>query len=56
MFGKIPSLASGTSLLSYSLFVGPILEFYSVGTSLMSKFDLQFSKRWSFLVPDTRVT
>ena len=55
-FGKIPCLALGTSLLSFSLFVGPILEFHSAGTSLMSRFDLYFSKRWSFLVPDTRVT
>ena len=31
-------------------------NFYNVGTSLMSRFDFYFSKRWSFLVPDTRVT
>ena len=40
--GKIPSLALSTPLLSSSLFVGPILEFCSVGTSLMSRFDLFF--------------
>ena len=42
VFRKIPRLASGTSLLSFSLFVGPILEFESVGTSLMLRFDLHF--------------
>ena len=56
VFGKIPCLAAGTSLLSFSLFMGPILEFYSVRTSLMSRFDLYFSKRSRFPVPDTRVT
>ena len=56
IFGKIPSLALGTSLLSFRLFVGLILKFYSVLTSLMSRFDQYFSKRWSFLIPDTRVT
>ena len=56
MFGKIPSPALGTSLLSFSLFVGPNLEFKNAATLLMSRFDLYFSKRWSFLVPDTRVT
>ena len=50
VFGKVPCLVLGTSLLSFSLFVGPILEFHSVGTSLMSRFDLYFSKRWSLLV------
>ena len=33
--------------------MGPVLKFQSVGTSLMRIFDLQFSKRWSFLFPDT---
>ena len=56
VFGKFPSLALGTSLLSFSLFVGPVLDFYSVVTSLMSRCDLYFSKRWSFIFPDTRVT
>ena len=56
MFGKIPSLALGTSLLSFSLFVGPVLKFQSVGTSLMSRFDLYFSNRWSLIFPDTGVT
>ena len=49
VFGKVPSLASGTSLLSFSLCMGPDLKFQSVGTSLMRIFDLYFSKRWSFL-------
>ena len=31
-FGKVPSLASGTSLLSFSLLMGPVLKFHSVGT------------------------
>ena len=53
--GKIPSLALGTSLLSSSLFVGPILEFWSVVTSL-TRIDFCFSQRWSFLFPDTRLT
>ena len=39
-FGKVPSLASGSSLLSFSLFMGPVLKFHSVGTSLMMMFDL----------------
>ena len=56
VFGKIPSLASGTSLLSFSLFMGPVLKFHSVGTSLMRNFDIYFSQRRSFLFPDTRLT
>ena len=40
--GKVPSLASGTSLLSFSLFRGPVLECHSVGTSLMKSFDKVF--------------
>ena len=56
VFGKIPSLASGTSLLSCSLFMGPVLKFHSVGTSLMRNFDIYFSQQWSFLFPDTRLT
>ena len=56
VFGKIPSLASGTSLLSFSLFTGPILKFHSAGTLLIRIFVLYFSKRWSFLFPDTRLT
>ena len=31
-FGKIPSLASGTSLLSFSLFLGHLLKFHTVRT------------------------
>ena len=55
--GKIPSLALGTSLLSFSLFVGPILEFYSVGTSLMRNFDTCFPNDGPFFFfPDTRMT
>ena len=56
IFGQIPSLALGTSFVSFCLFVGPTLDFDSVRTSLMSRFDLYVSKRWSFLFPDTRVT
>ena len=56
VFGKDPYLASGTSLLSFSLFTGPLLKFHSVGTSLIRIFDLYFSKRWSFLSPDTCFT
>ena len=55
-FCKIPSLASGTSLLSFSLFMGHVLKFHSAGTSLMKNFDIYFSQRWSFLFPDTRMT
>ena len=32
---------------------GPVLKFHGVGTSLMRNFDIYFSKRWSFLFPDT---
>ena len=56
VFGKVPCLASGTSLLSFSLFMGLVLKSQSVGTSLMRIFDLYFSKRWSFLFPDTCLT
>ena len=56
VFDKVPSPASGTSLLSFSLSVGPVLKFHSVGTSLMRSFDIYFSQRWSFLFPDTRMT
>ena len=55
-FGKVPRLASGTSLLSISLFMGPVLKFHSARTSLMRNFDTYFSKRWSFLFPDTCLT
>ena len=51
---KIPSLASGTSLLSFTLFMG-LVQFRSVGTSLMRNFDNYYSQRW-FLFPDTRLT
>ena len=40
VFGKIPSFASGTSLLSFSLFMGLVLKFHSVGTSMMGNFDI----------------
>ena len=50
VFSKILCLASGTSLLSFSLFVGPVLKFHRVETSLMKRFDMYFSKRWSSLV------
>ena len=36
--------------------MGLVLKFHSVGTSLMRNFDLYFSKRWSFLFPDTCLT
>ena len=49
-FNKIPSLASGTALLSFSLFMGPVVKFHGVGTSLVRNLDIYFSKRWSFLV------
>ena len=39
-----------------SVFVATILKFQSVATSLVSRFDLYFSKRWFLLVPNTRVT
>ena len=42
VFGKVPCLASGASLLSTSLFLRPILKFHSIGTSLMRNFDLFF--------------
>ena len=54
-FGKVPCLALGTSLLSFSLFLELVLKFQSVGTSLVKNFDI-FLQRWSFLVLDTRVT
>ena len=43
--GKVPCLASGTSLLSFSLLMGPVVKFHGVGTSLMRIFDLYSSKR-----------
>ena len=56
VLGKIPCLASGTSLLSFSLFLRSILQFHSVGTSLMRNFDIYFSQWWSFFFQDTRLT
>ena len=56
VFVQIPSLASGASLLSFSLFMGPVLKFHRVGTSLMRIFDLYFSKLWSVLFQDTCLT
>ena len=38
------------------LFMGSVLKFHSVRTSLMRNFDIYFSQRWSFLFPDTRLT
>ena len=55
VFGKVPCLASGASL-SFSLFMGPVLKLRSVRTSLKRIFDIYFSQRWSFLLPDTRLT
>ena len=54
--GKVPCLALGASLLSFSLFLRSVLKFHSEGTSLMRIFDLYLSKRWSFLFSDTRLT
>ena len=45
MSGKIPCLASGASLLSFSLFMGPVLKFQGERTSLMRIFDLLTSRR-----------
>ena len=45
VFGKIPCLALGASLLSVSLFLRSVLKFHSVGTSLMRNFDLLIPKR-----------
>ena len=56
VFGMVRCLASGASLLSVNLFLGPVLKFRSVGTSLMRIFDLYFSQRWSFLFLDTCLT
>ena len=56
VFGEVPCLASGASLFSVSLFLGPVLNFHGVGTSQMRIFDLYFSKRWSFLFPHTCLT
>ena len=53
---RFRSLASGTSLLSFSLFMGPVLKFHSVRTSLMRNFDTYFSRRWAILFPDTCMT
>ena len=55
---KIASLASGTSLLSVSLFMGLDLKFHSVGTSLMRNFGRSVHGVWvkwghSFLVATT---
>ena len=56
VFRKIPRLASGASLLSFSLFMGPVLKFHGVKTSRMRHFGIYFLRRWSFLFPDTRMT
>ena len=48
LFGKIPSLALGTSLLSFSYFVGQIVDFFCEGTSLISS---SGSPRSSSFVP-----
>ena len=42
MFGKSPRVSAGASLLSFSLSRRSVLEFHSVGTSLMRNFDLYF--------------
>ena len=43
--GKVPCRASGASLLSFSLFLGPILKFHSVGTSCVFPSDGPFFSR-----------
>ena len=42
VFGKSPRVHAGASLLSFSLFMGPVLKFRSIGTSLMRNFDIFF--------------
>ena len=37
VFGRVPCQASGASLLSFCLFVGPVLQFHSVGVDLPSQ-------------------
>ena len=50
------SLTSRTSLLSFSLFMGPVLKLHSVATSLMRNFDLYSTKRWTFIFSSVRLT
>ena len=54
--GKFPRISAGTSLPSRNPSWRSVLKFHSVWTSLVRIFDLYFSKRWSFLFPDTCFT
>ena len=56
VFGKVPCHASGTSLFSFSLFMGLVFKFRSVETSQMRNFDLYFTERWTSLCPDICLT
>ena len=45
---KFSRVSAGASLLSFNLLLRPVLQFHSVRTALMKKFDLYFTKRWTF--------
>ena len=47
ILGQCPRVSAGASLLSFSLLLRLTLKFHSVGTALMRKFDLYFSRRWT---------
>ena len=53
---KIPSLVADVSLLSCSLSWRSVLILHSVGLRSQGIFDLYFTKRWSFIFSDTRLT
>ena len=48
VLGQSPRVSAGASLLSFNLLLRPVLQFHSVRTALMKKFDLYFTKRWTF--------
>ena len=56
VFGKVPCLDLGTSLLSFNLLLRPILKFQSVGTTQKRNLDLNFSERRTFVFSDVCMT
>ena len=56
MLGHSPRVSAGTSLLSFSLSLRPILKILSVRTAVMVNFDLYFTERRTFIFSDVCMT
>ena len=54
--GQFPRISASASLLSFSLSWRSVLKFHSEGTSPMRNFDLNFTKRRTFMFSDVFLT